>query len=95
MAVSLKRLNVSILDYHYTDGTFTQGMVVFTAGPGFPIGQNRVVCFDFIIMDDAVREDDESFDVVLALDQNIPQPGVIINPNTTEINILDDDGNLK
>ena len=41
-----------------------------------------------------MREEDELIFAVIALDETIAQPGVMVNPNVTEIIILDDDGNL-
>ena len=73
----------------------TRGSLQFRAAPGLPTSQNRTMCFNIDIMDDNVREEDGLFGVILALDQSIPQPRVIVNPDTTHIIILDNDGNFK
>ena len=46
------------------------------------------------ITDDDISEDMESFRVLLELDPFELQEGIQVNPNVTEICILDTDGNI-
>ena len=52
----------------------------------------RTTCFNVGIIDDSVTEDVELFSVVLELDTFIPQSGILVQPNVTEISIIDNDG---
>ena len=45
-----------------------------------------------IIRDDEVQEEMESFTIALELDTFVLQSGIIVEPNVTEIFILDNDG---
>jgi hypothetical protein len=51
--------------------------------------------FQVFICDDDIYEELESFTIILELDQFIPQSGVIVDPNETQVIIIDDDGNDK
>ena len=54
--------------------------------------RSRKICVGIGISDDDILENDESFTVHLET-INLPQ-NIFVSPNTTEINILDDDGML-
>ena len=52
----------------------------------------RTTCFNVDIIDDSVTENVEHFSFVLELDTFMPQPGILVQPNVTEISIIDNDG---
>ena len=58
----------------------------------FVLNEIRNICFDVFILDDLLYEDVESFNISLELDTFVAQSGIIVDPNLTEIFILDDDG---
>lgn len=50
-------------------------------------------CFSVMVTDDDLNEEVESFSLVLELDDTVmDQSGIMIEPNRTEIFIIDDDG---
>jgi hypothetical protein len=51
--------------------------------------------FPVFFYDDDIYEELESFTIILELDQFVAQSGVIVDPNVTRIDILDNDGNYK
>jgi hypothetical protein len=51
--------------------------------------------FQVRIADDDIYEELESFTIILELDQFVAQSGVIVDPNVTRIDIIDNDGNYK
>jgi hypothetical protein len=51
--------------------------------------------FPVFIRDDDIYEELESFTIILELDQFVMQSGVIVDPNETRIDIIDDDSNDK
>ena len=58
----------------------------------FALDEIRNICFDVFIIDDLLYEDVESFNISLELDTFVVQSGIIVQPNVTEIFILDNDG---
>ena len=75
--------NISIIS-HSLDYILIPENVIFSPGMTGP------QCLSISITDDSILENDEVFAVVLsATDQD-----VILNPNTTSVTILDDDGNV-
>lgn len=55
-------------------------------------GLIRRECFDISITNDLLPEDSESFTVILELDNTfVLQTGITVQPNTTEIFIVDSD----
>ena len=68
--------------------------VVFPSSPRSPTAGPRRECFDVAITDDDILENTESFSLLLQEDKFGQQTGATINPNQTEIFILDDDGNV-
>jgi hypothetical protein len=56
------------------------------------VGNNpRQDVFRVLVTDDDVREELESFTIILELDIFVGQSGVIVDPNVTRIDIIDDD----
>jgi hypothetical protein len=51
----------------------------------------RQFIFQVIINDDDICEELESFTIILELDPFVSQSGVIVDPNVTRIDIIDDD----
>jgi hypothetical protein len=51
--------------------------------------------FPVFFYDDDIYEELESFTIILELDQFVVQSGVILDPNVTRIDIIDNDGNYK
>ena len=68
--------------------------LVFPNSPGSPTAGPRRECFNVAITDDDLLEDIESFSLLLQEDMFISQTGATINPNLTEVFILDEDGNI-
>jgi len=60
--------------------------------PGLPGETSRRECFDVFITNDMLYENVESFTLILFLDTFVMQSGVIVQPNVTEIFIIDEDG---
>ena len=52
----------------------------------------RRSCFNVFITDDSISENMESFSLFLELDTSFVQSRIIVQPNVTEISIIDDDG---
>ena len=69
--------------------------LLFPSSPGSPTAGPRRECFDVTITDDNLFENTESFSLLLQEDIFAQQTGATINPNQTEILILDDDGIFK
>ena len=65
------------------------------SSPGSPTAGPRRECFDVTITNDDTLENTESFSLLLQEDVFGPQTGVVINPNRTDIFILDHNGILK
>jgi hypothetical protein len=51
--------------------------------------------FPVFFYDDDIYEELESFTIILELDQFVAQSGVIVDPNVTRIDVIDDDGNYR
>jgi hypothetical protein len=51
--------------------------------------------FRVIVADDDIYEEMESFTIILELDQFVAQSTVIVDPNVTRIDIIDNDGNYR
>lgn len=73
-------------------GTVNDG-IIFAAGPGSNT-TNREQCFPVRIVDDFLNEQQESFTLLLRRVENMgeEQLRTIIQPDRTEIFIVDDDG---
>ena len=69
--------------------------LVFPSSPGSPTAGPRRECFNVAITDDDLLENTESFSLLLQEDIFGQQTGATINPNLTEVFILDEDGASK
>ena len=66
----------------------------FLSSPGSPTAGPRRKCFNVTITGNDLVENTESFSLLLQEDIFGQQTGATINPNRTEIFILDEDGIL-
>ena len=73
---------------------FLSIVLVFPSSKGSPTAGPRRECFDVTITDDNLPEKTESFSLLLQEDTFASQTGAIINPNKTNIFILDNDGGI-
>ena len=69
--------------------------LVIPSSPGSPTAGPHRKCFDVTITNDDLVENTESFSLLLQEDRYGPQTGVTINPNQTDIFILEDNGIFK
>ena len=83
-----------VIEYYVTDTTDYNSIFNFAQfdPSNFEPDAIRKICFDVIIRDDEVQEEMESFTIALELDTFVLQSGIIVEPNVTEIFILDNDG---
>ena len=68
--------------------------LVIPSSPGSPTAGPRRECFNVTITDDNLFENTESFSLLLQEDIFGQQTGATINPNRTDIFILDDEDGI-